>query len=45
MSRTTTETANQSIELAGYYRFSSHSALVDAVVRGCDTPLQRVPEL
>ncbi|HEY2340766.1 MAG TPA: hypothetical protein VGH75_09565 [Steroidobacteraceae bacterium] len=45
MRRTTAETSNQSLELAGYDPFSSHSALVDAVVRDCDTLMQRVPEL
>ena len=45
MSLSTAETSNQSIELAGYLRFSSHSAVVDAVVSDCDTPMQRVPEL
>ena len=45
MSRTTAETSNQSPELAGYQRFSSHSALVVAVVRDRDTLMQRVLEL
>jgi hypothetical protein len=45
MSRTTAERQNQFPELAGYPRFSSHSALRAAVVRDCDLLMQRVLEL
>jgi hypothetical protein len=45
MSRTTAERSNQFPELAGYPRFSSHSALPAAVVRDCDILMQRVLEL
>lgn len=44
MSRRTAERSNRSPELAGYYRFSSHSALVERLVRYCDTRMPCVLE-
>jgi hypothetical protein len=45
MSRTTAQRSSQSPELAGYHRFSSHSALMERLVRDCDTLMQLVLEL
>ncbi|HEY4449842.1 MAG TPA: hypothetical protein VGN03_14660 [Steroidobacteraceae bacterium] len=45
MSRTTAERSNQSPGVARYQRFSSHSALLAAVVRALGLVMQRVLEL